>query len=316
MVEKKQPAAKAKKDQPQIEVGSETTGYWDYYSILFRLRRTMLGTCTEASIMQEHVIQKARKQIKKANRLGDRIVKSIDKFKGDAISEDKEIEEVKKIIMAFAELTAKPLSMNLPNDLKSLLTMAKEVKKDYDELVAKGEQAKFTVFMKEPKNGDPNTLWPVISTHMILGNLKENLKIICNNGDKTILSTKVSIGETMALDVKAIEEFMTPNLDIMRHPDGKPLIEERPISFNRMGKTETAIAASEQLPKLATFGCKLRIRKGSPINETALRKLFTYGKNNGLGANRGAGNFGSYDYKLEKLPNFVETVEGHEDGWR
>ena len=316
MIVKKDAKAKAPKQQPDIEVGSEAAGYWDYYSILFRLRRAMLGTCTEASIMQEHVIQKARKQIKKANRLSDRIVKSLDKFKGDTISADKEIEEVKKIIMAFAELTASPLSTDLPNDLSSLLKIASTVKKDYDELVAKGEQAKFTVFMKEPKNGEPSVLWPVISTHMILGNLKENLKIITNNGDKTILSTKVSIGETMALDVKAVEEFMTPNMDIMRHPDGKPLIEERPISFNRMGKTETAIAASEQLPKGAQFGCNLRIRKGSPIDEIALKKLFTYGKNNGLGANRGAGNFGSYDYKLTKLSNYVEVVEGHNDGWR
>lgn len=316
MVVKKDDKTKAKKQQPPIEVGSETAGYWDYYSVMFRLRRTMLGTCTEASIMQEHVIQKARKQIKKANRLSDRIVKSLDKFKGDSIPAEKEIEEVKKIIMAFAELTARPVSTDLPDDLPALLKIAAEVKKAYDELVAKGEQAKFTVFMKEPKNGNPDELWPVISSHMVLGNFKENLKIITNNGDKTILSTKVSIGETMALDVKAVEEFMTPDMDIMRHPDGKPLIEERPITFNRMGKTETAIAASEQLPKGATFECKLRIRKGSPINMDALKKLLTCGKNNGLGANRGAGNFGSYDFNLKHLPNFVETVEGHEDGWR
>jgi len=315
-MQKKNEQTKAPKNQPEIEVGSENAGYWDYYSIVFRLRRTMLGTCTEASIMQEHVIQKARKQIKKANRLSNRIVKSVDKFKGDTIPEEKEIEEVKKIIMAFAELTAKPVVTDLPEDLESLLKVAEQVEKEYNDLVAKGEQAKFTIFMKEPKNGDTSTLWPVISTHMILGNLKENLKIITNNGDKSILSTKVSIGETMALDVKAVEEFMTPSMDIMRTPDGKPLIEERPISFNRMGKTETAIAASEQLPKGAEFGCTLRIRKGSPINHVALKKLFTYGKNNGLGANRGAGNFGSYDYKLEKMSDFTETVEGHEDGWR
>jgi len=307
----------AKKEQPTIEIGSEATGFWDYYSIQFRLRKVMLGTCTDASIMEEHIIQKARKQIKKANRLSDRIVKSLDKFKGTEITDAKETAEIKSIIMAFAELTGKPMRTDLPEDLDQLLTIAKNVEKEYNELVSKGEQAKFTVFMKMKKDDTPDApLWPVVSSHMILGNLKENLKIITNNGDKSILSTKVSIGETMALDVKPIEWFMVPDVDIMRHPDGKPLIEERPISFNRMGKTETAIAASEQLPVGATFGCTLRVRKGSPINETALRKLFTYGKNNGLGANRGAGNFGAYDYNLQHLSNFVEEIEGAEDGWR
>lgn len=315
MAEKKDTKAKAPKQQP-IEIGSEENGYWDYYSVLFRLRNPQLGTCTESSIMQEHVIQRARKQIKKANRLSDRIVKSLDKYKGDTIPEDKEIDEVKKIIMSFSELTAKPLRADLPNDLAELQKIAKEVEKEYNELVAKGEQTKFTVFMKQPKDEDPQKLWPVVSAHMVLGNLKENLKIITNNGDKSILSTKVSIGETMALDVKPIEWYMIPNKDILRDEAGKAVIEERPISFNRMGKTETAIAASEQLPIDTTFGCTLRVRKGSPINKAALLKLFTYGKNNGLGANRGAGNFGAYDFKLEHLPDYVEEIKGAEDGWR
>jgi len=318
MVEKKdtKTKTKAQKQKPEIVVGSEAAGYWDYYSVLFRLRTPQLGTCTEASIMQEHVIQRARKQIKKANRLSDRIVKSVDKYKGDTIPEDKEIDEVKKIIMAFSELTAKPLRTDLPNDLPALQEMAKEVEKEYNDLVAKGEQTKFTVFMKEPKNGSPDELWPVVSSHMVLGNLKENLKIITNNGDKSILSTKVSIGETMALDVKPVEWYMTPDKDILRDAEGKAVIEERPISFNRMGKTETAIAASEQLPIGTQFGCTLRVRKGSPINKEAFLKLFTYGKNNGFGANRGAGNFGAYDFNFKHLPNYVEEIEGAEDGWR
>jgi hypothetical protein len=304
---------KRKTDTKDQATTPENGPVWEYYRINFKLIREMLGTCTEASIMKQHVIEKAKKQIKKANRLGDKISKALDKFIGSEITEEKEIKEIQGVIRTFAELTGKPTADPLPTNMNKLLKLAEQLEEEFNELVRQGEEQKSTVFMRMPKNGDPNETWPVISTHMILGNLKENLKIIVNNEDKTILKTKVSVGETLALDVKAIEEFMFPTNDIVRDEEGNRILLERPILFSdAFGKKVTAIGSSEQLPPGTEFGCVLRVRKNSPIDENALRKLFTLGRNNGFGSWRGSGNRGAYWFKLEKLKDYQEFVP---EGW-
>jgi len=289
----------------------------------------MLGTCAEASIMEIHVIEKAKKQITKANRL-DKKIKALDKFKGSEISEEKEIDELQGVIRTYMELTGKPAHETLPRDKKELMQIAEEVRDEFHELVKAGEDVKATVFMRNTKvnlgmelepDEDETTTWPIISTHMLLGNFKENANIVINGTHKddkksllpAQLSTKVSVGEQFAMSVKPVEPFMIPSNDIVRNGNGDREILERIVRWtNNFGKTETAIATSEMLPEGTTFGCILRVRKNSPISEDFLKELLEYGKNNGLGSWRGSGNKGSYYWQLEKL---VDYMEDKPDGW-
>ncbi len=277
---------------------------FNYYEVKFMLQRPMLGTCTETSIYNEHVLQKAKKEIKAANRLGNKVTKALDKYKGDDISESKEVEELKGVIRTYQELLGK--KDTLSNDPTELLEYAKEMEEEYNELVSQGESSRATVFMR----GEDGM--PVISTHMILGNLKENIKIMVNNGDKSILKYKVSVGEVFALDVKSVDEFMTPDKDIMRKENGERELLERPLKFERMGKIQTAIAISEQLPVGTQFSTILRVRDKSPIDEKALNVLLSFGKSNGFGAWRSSGGMGAYVYKLKLLPDYVEALP---EGW-
>ncbi len=275
-----------------------------YYNVSFKLLRPMLGTCTETSIYNEHILQKAKKEIKRANTLGKKVTKVLDKYQGENISERKEVAELQGVIRAYQALVGK--ADKLPESVEELLDYAKELEEEYNELVAKGESTKATVFMKD-KDG-----YPIISTHMILGNLKENMKVMVNNGDKSVIKSKVSVGEVFALDVKAVEPFMVPDSDIARTEDGERDLLERPIRFERMGKVQTAIAISEQLPEGTEFSTVIRVRAGSPLSEKALRDLLSLGKSNGFGSWRGSGSMGSYVYKLVALPDYVEKLP---KGW-
>lgn len=321
------------KETPKVKARKKRNGNWDYYSLSFMLRTEMLGTCAEASIWETHVIERAKKAAKEANKLGTRLNKVLDKFKGTEITDQTQIVEVQGIIRSYAELTGKPVNVDLPDDLAQCLKIASEIEAEYHALLKKGDMVRATIFMKElvgningngdgrnkikyaasaPEGLSEDTLWPIISTHMILGNLKENLKIIVNNGDKSILSTKVSVGETLAMDVKAVEKFMVPSSDISRNEDGVRTLLERPLSFDDKGKKVTTISSSEYIPEEAEFGCILRVRATSPLTYDALYQLFDYGKNNGLGQWRGSGNKGSYFFELKKLKDYKEPIP---KGW-
>lgn len=289
---------------------------FDYYEMRFKLLQPMLGTCAEVSIMYEHVLKKAQKEIKKANKLTNSVSKIADKWKGEELGDDKVIKELQGIVTTFAGLIGKPV-VGMPHTVEELLDLAAEVEKEHAELIKKGESQAATVFMCRTieKNG-VKVQWPVISTHMILGNIKEISRVITNNGDKSIFPSKVSIGEVCSLDCKAIEEFMVPDQDIVRDKDGKRVLDERPIRFERAGKEQTAIAVSEQLPAGTEFGCILRVRKKSPLTEDALRKIFDFGKSKGLGAWRSSGMRGAYRFKLVKMkPSYKEPVPPGFEGW-
>ncbi len=284
---------------------------FDYYEVKFKLTREFLGTCSEASIWDDHILQKAKKMIQQSNAMGKKVTKAFDKYKGDEILEEKNIAEIQGIITTFSGLVGKPID-KMPDNMVDLLLLSETIEEEFQEAVKRGEQQKTSVFMRKPlKNGKSHA---IISTHMILGNFKANTKVRTNNGDKSILPTKVSVGEVFSLDVKPVEEFMTPDNDIMMKKDVKKDTQEkrdlciRPIRFNYKGKETTAISISERLPIGTEFGCTLRVRKKSPITEQKLRTLLDMGKNQGFGANRGSGNYGAYNYKLKKLKKFVEPT--------
>lgn len=276
-----------------------------YYKVSFKLLRKMLGTCSAVSIWAEHILAKAKKLIAEANKLKGKVNKTLKKYVGSEITEHKEIAELQGIIRRYQEITGE--IGDIPNDVKSLLEYATVLEEKFNEMCKSGETAKSTIFMRN-KEG-----FPIISTHMIIGNFKENLKIITNNsGDAKAIKSKVAAKEIMVLDVKPVEEFMVPSNDVEKDANGKPILFERPIRFDDgHGKQETAIAMSEVLPEGTEFSCTLRVRADSSLNEDLLRKLLDLGKNNGLGQNRGSG-YGSYCFKLEKID---DPTKKDPNGW-
>jgi len=276
-----------------------------YYKVDYKLLTPMLGTCTEASIYKIHVLEKAKKLIAKSNRLAGRLTKVQAKYAGTEIPERKELADLQGIIRATQEALGK--KELIPETMDELLAYAKELNLEYEEAVAAGEAQKATVFMR----GTDGKV--VLSSHMVIGNLKENLKIITNNSsmEERIIKSKAAVSEVLSLDVKPVEDYMYPNTDIVKDEKGERALCERPISFDVMGKRTTAIALSEELPAGTEFGVTLRVRAESPLRNK-LPDLLSLGRSNGFGAWRGSGRKGSYVYKIEELPNYKEVIP---KGW-
>lgn len=273
---------------------------FSYYKLQLKTLREMLGTCPSCDVMHEHVIEKARKQIKEANALESKMTKKLNKFLGDDISAMQEIKELQNIIRTYSQILGK--TIELPEELSSLLELSKELNIEMESMIKSGSAQKATVFMRDP------LLNPIISSHMILGNIKEILRTRINSGDKSVFKSKVQLSECAALDVKVVEKFLVASKPV------NPNVLVRPIRFDQMGKQVTALVASESLPEDTEFTCTLRVRVGSPLDDMdTLRDIFDMGKSLGLGQWRGSGNYGSYIFKLTHLPDFTESFS---DGWQ
>jgi len=302
-------------DSKKLSEISERKKMFKYINIKYKLVAEQLGTCTEASIYHEHVLKKAQKEIKKANRMHKKATKAFEKFNGcDEISEIKEVVELQSIIRSYQECLGK--KDPLPDNPEELIAYSKVCEEEFDAMVAEGQQQKATIFMKD-ENG-----WPRISTHMFLGNFKENAKIIANNStlakEKKMFKSKVSVQEMLTMDVKPIQPFVKPSEDIIKDDDGKPVICERPIRFERMGKTETAIALSEQLPIGTEYSVDFRVRGDSPFADNKfqiIKDLLECGKNCGLGQWRGSGGKGAYMYKIKEIKKSEIKQDPRFAGW-
>lgn len=308
---------------------------FNYYKVEFKLTAPMLGTATQTSIYYQHVITKAQKEIEKANKLGDKITKALAKFKGtEPIAPEKELAEMQAVLRTFCALVGKPLEV--PNDITAILEMSKVLEEEFREKIKTLDTVDATVFLRGADG------LPIISTHMILGNIKSNVKTVTASGGgqlSDLLKSKTAVAETLALDIKFVEDFMKTSEDIVRCVNGKvkyngivqtidtegDLQEQLPAPrgrhiLDKAGRVllerplvkwdGTTIACSEQLSPGVTFGCTIRVREGSVFdNETVLRQLFELGKSQGFGAWRGSGTMGSYKYKLEALPDFMEETD-------
>ena len=293
-------------EQLEKLIGDANAGY-TYYKAAYKLISEMIATCPPPDIWNKFVVANAKKEMKKANSLSGKIAKSLQKYKGSEITEKKEIAELKGIIRNYQQMTEN--FDPLPDTVEELLEFAQKLQEDFDKNTAEDSNRGITVFMRG-EDGHP-----IISSHMILGNLKENLRIMTNNGDKSIATSKVSVNEMMAADVKCVEFFLRSSQDVDRDAKGNPRICERTlIKPNMGGGKDSVIARSETLPKGTVFEFTLRVRTTSPLNSIkVLSYLMEKGRNNGLGAWRGSGNRGAFVYKLDVAPNFVETFE---DGWK
>jgi hypothetical protein len=256
------------------------------------------------------VLKKNQEMIKQANALQKKLTKSLEKFRGDPISSDKEYEEIAGIVRRYQELLGK--KEDLPDSKEGLLSYAEGLEREYAE--ANGKCMEPTFFMRT-KDGKIQ-----ISNHMVLGNLKENLKICTNNNttDKKdkVLPSKVAVGEVMALDVKPVEEFSTATKDILRQEDNSPQLCVRPLRFQGQHGIETALSASEILPVGTEFEMHLRVRKDSPLNKDGgapIVDLLDLGKSNGLGQWRGSGCKGQFCFQFDPVDY---DPSGIPEGWR
>lgn len=278
-----------------------------YKKVKYKFITEVLGPCPDTEVYSEHVLKKAQKEIAKANKLHGKMVKSLDKYKGSSITPEKEFEELKGVLRAYQERIGK--REPLPDNITDLMAYARTVSEEHEALLKEGDTQKSTVFMRD------ENYHAMISTHMFIGNYKENLKSIVNNSEKgsKAITSKVSVGEIMSTDIKVVEDFVKPSNDIVRTADGKPAILERIIRFERMGKTQTAIAMSEYLPEGTEVEFTLRIREGSPILDV-LPELLENGKLCGIGPWRGSGKKGLFVVKIEDCAD-----PGHKyqkDGWK
>lgn len=341
--------------------------FYTYYKLELKLRTPMLATCPAASIYDQHILAKAKKEIAKVKKLSGRIAKSLEKYLGADIEKKKEVEELKGILRSYMAITG--LNHVLPDELEEILETAKEIEKEYDESVKKGEAQRATVFMTD-EDGRIK-----ISNHMILGFFKSVTAIVVNSttdeqkkvlkeqskkkdGDEEgdtgkAITSKKSVSEIYALDLKWVEGFMYPDIDILRLPEGSHIIKlneinkdsvqaihdrvaelaatqgrdveklvpallERPLLSDQMGKKVASIAMSQILPAGAKMELHLRIRTDSPVNNhKKLMETLIYGKNQGLGQWRGSGGFGSFDFRLGQVtaPEEIEVIEGAAEGW-
>lgn len=277
-----------------------------YKKVQYKFLTEILGTCTEVEIYNEHILKKAQKEIAKANKLQNKIIKSLEKYKGVEITEQKEFAELKAILRAYQERVGK--RDPIPENLDDLLSYAKEINEEYESLIAKGEAQKCSIFMRNAEGH------AILSTHMFIGNFKASLKSLINNSEKGsfAIKTKVATGEIMSTDVKVVEDFVKPTLDLARNENGQPRFIERPIRFEQMGVTKTAIAISEYIPAGAEVTFTLRIREGSPFIDV-LPDLLKMGRNNGIGQWRGSGKKGIFMYKIEDCPE--PTHAWGNEGW-
>jgi hypothetical protein len=259
----------AKKEPRKIEPSKNTAQeMFRYYKLSILLFRDMLGTCAEASIWDEHVLQRNKKEAKK---IGSAFKKKISmtafQYAGTDISASKEMDELKNIVHSY-QLIVMPYDKELgtapiPTEKEELMLFIKDMEETIDAAIKQGAAQKATIFMTMPipealemleKQGDAQQellehllpyknqylkdkdgelikdkegnavpiKWPVISSHMIVGNIKANLKTIINNSPKTKeLTSKVACGEIMASDIKPIEQFLLPTRPLKKDATGQ-----------------------------------------------------------------------------------------------
>ena len=324
-----------------------------YFKLDLKLKTEELGTCPDkASIMDEHLIKRTMKEIKKINKSKKKLTIAEDKVVGgdktmtpDKVKMDL-IGLINNMEQALGTITESVDLLDMTYE--ELLDHSKLLEAEWEKQIAEGNQKSATIFMKD------STGWPQISTHMIVGNLKEIARNKTNNSltvstleaegkkDEALkakcFKSKTSIGELFAQDCKVVEDYARASLDIMRKPIGETLTKrqkadkeagrevkgepdylERPVTTDGPSGKKTCIVVSERVPAGTEYSMTLRVRADSPLMEekdgvTVLEVLFDHGKSCGLGAWRGSGQKGAYFYKLEELLDYVEPKP--EGGWK
>ena len=291
----------------------EPCGMFVYYRFRLHFTTKVLGTSSgDVSIWNQHIVQKAKKLIKEANASRKRLSKELAKYKGSEFSDEKTILELQGIIRRQQQILGQ--AYIVPDNVNEILELGQSLQTEIEEKLAERDSARITGFLRDADGH------AIMSSHMLIGNLKENLTSMVNltekdtGGIRSYVKSKINVGEILTNDVRPVSEFMKPDQDIMRKEDGTPFIFERPIRFQNRehGGQEVSIAQSEALPEGTEVEVFLRIRKESVILNI-LEALLNLGKNNGIGQNRRSG-FGAYLYNLkevkeEEVPG-IAKVEG------
>jgi hypothetical protein len=284
---------------------------WKYYLVEYKVFTELVSTCSSGSIWSAHILAKAKKEISKINKLAERVQKLGIKHE---ISQSKEVLELQAILRGYQELIGRMDS--LPSTLAELVALAKELDEEFQEEYSGAGRP--TIFMKD------TTGMPILSSHMVLGNLKEILRDFKESEQHHFInSSKIGCDRMMAVDIKPVERFLLlykdakyeTRIDIDRNEDGTPKISERPLRYNDKGIEKSCIAMSETIQANLFLKTTFRCRNGSNIAEQEnIERILECGKNLGLGAWRGSGNRGAYRYKITPLTDYFEGPD--EDGYR
>ncbi len=239
----------------------------------------MLGTNPAApDVMDKHILERQRKLI-----LGNsKINKAVNKYL-DAIppSEDRGAKEVELIIENLEKIVGRTFSVAERETILS--TSLDELKETFAELDTKG----LTVFFKDKASGRP-----MIGDHMIYGFMKAAAEAIGRTLPKKQGTILHSVSYTQSIinqHVRAEEEFIVFDKDIVRKEDGSPAYEQRSLRAMTAQGPRITLASSEVVPAGARLSFVLRVMENSPLTEESIRRMMGYGEIVGLGQWRSSG---------------------------
>ena len=124
---------------------SKPISTFDFYKLSIKLLTDKWMLWSRYLIADEHILKKAQKMIKEANKQSAKLLKAYEKYKGsEEIDPAKELAELQGIIRRYEELVGK--KTDLPNDAPALLKYAAALEAEFDEKAQNGAERQATVF--------------------------------------------------------------------------------------------------------------------------------------------------------------------------
>lgn len=266
----------------------------DRYRVKLTLLRNLLATNPiDPNVLDTHIIDRQRKLIMEKSKVNAEVNKYLDAL---AISPERGAAESALILERLEQLVGRPLEP----DEQALVIAGKldDLRETFHDLDMKGT----TVFFW---NKELNR--PMIGDHMIYGFMKAAAEAI-GRTDKYKKERKAgvplySISYTQSLinqHVRCDQEFLTFDNDVKRMTNGDSAFDQRSLRAKTAQGDRIALVKSEVIPTGSAIEFNLGILEGSPLNETIVRTLFSYGEIVGLGQWRSSGR-GSFMAEIEKV---------------
>jgi len=263
------------------------------YAVTLKLNRRMLGTNPIGlDVMDKHILDRQRKLIADNSTINRALNKYLD---AKQISKEKGELELSALRLKVEELLGRELSELEYDTLKAGdLKKFKEMKETLSELDEKG----ITCFFRDPAGeSDKNGRYPIaIGSHMILGFMKAAGEAITrsNTAKKgTILRSTAYTHSIINQHVNVWPELIPSSSDVLRNEKGEIEHLQRPLRAKTAQGERISLAKSEVLPEGTEFSFTLEILENSPLEESHMKEIFSYGALKGLGQWRNAG-FGQF----------------------
>lgn len=265
------------------------TEIFDSYQIEITLSRPMLATNPlDPAVLDTHILERQRKIILEQSKVNKEVNKYLDAIEP---SEAKGKAELERVLHKIESM----IGAELPEDQKALvlageLDVLKETFAEFD------TKATTVFFWDKEKN------LPCIGDHMIYGFLKAAADSIARTKkEKKRGEVLTSASYTQSLInqyIRADQEFITCDRDIIRKEDGTPKYQHRSLRAMTAQGPRVALAKSEMIPAGAQFIFTLQVVKDCPITGDHLATMFNYGQQSGLGQWRNAG-WGTFTFTMK-----------------